>query len=117
LLSYDGSPKATEALYVAAYLTLHWQISLVVVTVHERNGATGEAQEAARHYLEANGISATYVTETGTVANVILDTAKEHGSDVILVGGYGYRPLLEAVLGSTVDQLLRDSDRPLLICR
>ncbi len=117
LLSYDGSPKATEALYVAAYLTLQWRMSLVVVTVRERSRTTDETQVDARHYLEANGITATYVTASGPIADVILETAKDHESDVILIGGYGYRPLFEAVLGSTVDQLLRDSDRPLLICR
>lgn len=117
LLSYDGSPKATEALYVAAYLTLHWRMSLVVVTVRERSRTTDDTQVDARRYLEANGITATYVTATGPIADAILKTAKEHQSDVILIGGYGYRPLLEAVLGSTVDQLLRDSDQPLLICR
>jgi nucleotide-binding universal stress UspA family protein len=71
----------------------------------------------AQQYLEANGITATYVTAQGQIANAILETAAEYESDVILVGGYGYQPLIEAVLGSTVDQLLRDSDRPLLICR
>jgi nucleotide-binding universal stress UspA family protein len=117
LLSYDGSPKATEALYVAAYLTLQWSLSLVVVTVHERSQTTDEILAQAQQYLEANGITATYVTAQGQIANAILETAAEYESDVILVGGYGYQPLIEAVLGSTVDQLLRDSDRPLLICR
>lgn len=59
LLSYEGSPKATEALYVAAYLTLQWQMSLVVITAHERGRITDEIQQDARHYLGANGITAT----------------------------------------------------------
>ena len=117
LLSYDGSPKATEALYVAAYLTLQWRMSLVVVTAHERGRTTEKIQEDARQYLEAHSINATLVTATGPTGDVILSTAKEYGSDLILLGGYGHQPLLEAVLGSTVNQLLRDSDRPLLICR
>jgi nucleotide-binding universal stress UspA family protein len=33
LLAYDGSPKAQEGLFVAAYLASHWQLPLVVVTV------------------------------------------------------------------------------------
>jgi hypothetical protein len=31
LLAYDGSPKAQEALFVAAYLAGRWKISLVVL--------------------------------------------------------------------------------------
>ncbi len=117
LLSYDGSPKATEALYVAAYLTLQWHVSLVVVTVIESGRTTYETLEHARHYLEAHGIAATYLTTTGPIAEVILKTADEYGSELIIVGGYGQGPLLEAVLGSTVDQILRESHRPTLICR
>jgi nucleotide-binding universal stress UspA family protein len=33
------------------------------------------------------------------------------------MGGYGFRPLLEVVLGSTVDQVLRWRRWPVLICR
>jgi nucleotide-binding universal stress UspA family protein len=51
------------------------------------------------------------------VARAILDTARARDSELILIDGYGNRPLLEAVLGGTVDQVLRESDRPVLICR
>ena len=51
------------------------------------------------------------------VAEAILSTAHATGSELILIGGYGHRPLLEAILGGTVDQVLRESDRPVLICR
>ncbi|HSH83409.1 MAG TPA: universal stress protein [Herpetosiphonaceae bacterium] len=54
---------------------------------------------------------------SGPAAQVILLTAKEHANDVILIGDHRFRPLLEAVPGSTDDQLLRDSDQPLLIWR
>ena len=117
LLSYDGSPKATEALYVAAYLALQWKASLVVVTVSESGRTTNETQEDARHYLEAHGIAATYLTTTGPIAEAILKTADEHESELIIVGGYGQGPLRQAVLGSTVDQILRESHRPTFICR
>jgi nucleotide-binding universal stress UspA family protein len=33
------------------------------------------------------------------------------------MGGYGRRPELEVVLGSAVDQVLRESRSPVLICR
>jgi nucleotide-binding universal stress UspA family protein len=34
-----------------------------------------------------------------------------------VMGGYGFGPMLEVVLGSTVDEVLRTSRRPVLICR
>lgn len=110
LLAFDGSPKAQEALFVATYLACGWQIPLVVVT-------KGEALSQARSYLESHGVSATFVAESGPAAEVILKTAAAHQSNLIIMGGYGFTPMLEVVLGSVVDQILRESPLPLLICR
>ena len=33
------------------------------------------------------------------------------------MGGYGLNPMLEVILGSTVDRVLQESAVPILICR
>ena len=117
LLAYDGSPKAEEALFLATYLAARWGTGLAVMTVIETGRTTSEALTHAEEYLEAHGIEATFVKESGPVAEAILRTAEKQGSDLIVVGGYGFSPVLEVVLGSAVDQVLRESRRPMLICR
>jgi nucleotide-binding universal stress UspA family protein len=117
LLAYDGSPKADEALFVATYLSCRWDIALVVVTVIETGRTTMETLAQAQKYLETHGVRATFVKESGSVAEAILKTAEEHESDLIIMGGYGLSPVLEVVLGSGVDQVLRTSRQPMLICR
>jgi nucleotide-binding universal stress UspA family protein len=117
LLAYDGSPKADEALFIATYLSCRWNITLVVVTVIETGRATAETLARAQRYLETHGAQATFVKEGGPVAEAMLKTAEEHGSDLIIMGGYGFSPVLEVVLGSAVDQVLRTSRQPMLICR
>ena len=125
LLAYDGSPKADEALFVATYLSGKWNIPLVVVTVIEPGRTTSDTLARAQSYLETHGVQAAFVKESGPVAEAILKTAnpstgsghREHESDLIIMGGYGFRPVLEVVLGSAVDQILRASRRPMLICR
>ena len=124
LLSYDGSPKAEEALFVATYLAGRWDIPLVVVTVIERGRATLETLEHAQRYLERRGVRRggtspppTFVKESGPVAEAILKTAQVHESNLIIMGGYGFSPVLEVVIGSSVDQVLRESRQPVLICR
>jgi nucleotide-binding universal stress UspA family protein len=57
------------------------------------------------------------VEKHGLVAEAILETADTQQSDLIIMGGYGARPLLEVVLGSAVDEVLRKSHKPMLICR
>jgi nucleotide-binding universal stress UspA family protein len=116
-LAYDGSPKAEEALFVATGLAGGWAVPLVVVTVVESDGATPDTLAHARSYLESHGVEAAYVEGGGPVAAEITITAEEHDCDLIVIGGYGTSPVLEMVLGSSVDEVLRTSRRPVLICR
>jgi nucleotide-binding universal stress UspA family protein len=115
LLAYDGSPKAKEALYIATYLASRWQIPLVVVSVVD-NPITAEIQRQANEYLQTHGVEAKFVEKNGPVAASIMETAEAEESNLIIMGGYGYNPVLEMVLGSAVDEVLRSSRRPMLIC-
>jgi len=121
LLAYDGSPKADEALYLASYLANRGDIALTVLAVREQGRPVGgqpvPALAKAREYLERHGVGATYLTKAGPVAETILDTAAECASALIMMGGYGFSPPVQLVLGSAVDQVLRESQIPVLICR
>ena len=117
LLAYDGSAKAEEALFVATYVSGRWNLPLVVVTVTESGRTTPDTQVRAREYLEEHGIHPTVVEGHGPIATEIMVTAEAHECDLIIMGGYGFNPVLEVVLGSAVDKVLRTSRRPILICR
>jgi nucleotide-binding universal stress UspA family protein len=117
LLAYDGSPKANEALFVATYLADRWGVSLTLVTVSENGGIPTDTPAQAQRYLESHELQATYVKESGSASDKILKVAQEQGSSLIVMGGYGYSPVLEVMLGSAVDQVLRASSQPVLICR
>jgi nucleotide-binding universal stress UspA family protein len=71
----------------------------------------------AQDYLEQHHISATYVSDAGPVGETILQVAGTRGCDFLILGGYGRNPVLELLLGSTVDYILRKSAKPMLICR
>jgi nucleotide-binding universal stress UspA family protein len=118
LLAYDGSPKAREGLYVAAYLGGRWGTLPVVVTVANGNGGAAKVLAEARAYLEEHGVEhVTYAQAAPPVAEAILETAEREECDWLIIGGYGTAPVFEVVLGSVVDQVLRESSRPVLICR
>ena len=117
LLAYDGSPKADEALFVATYMAARWNIPLVVMTVLEEGRTTPETLARARLYLEMHGLEATCLVERGPVAASVMLTAEEQDCDLILMGGYGLSPVLGIVAGSAVDEVLRTSRRPVLVCR
>ena len=117
LLAYDGSRKADEALFVASYMADQWKMPLCVVTVIEAGRTTANTLERAASALAARGVRATFVRASGPVAEAILKAADDDLSSLIIMGGYGLTPVLEVVLGSAVDQVLRASRRTLLICR
>lgn len=117
LLAYDDTPKANEALFISAHLAGHWEAQLTVVTVMETAGAISRALVHAQRYLKEREIEAKGVEEKGSVGEAILRVAEEERSDLILMGSYGSGPLLEVVLGSAVDQVLREAHQPVLICR
>ena len=117
LLAFDGSDRAWEALYVAAYLTERWGMALEIATVAENGMDPDAILDSAREYLGKHGAAVTTAPLHGPAVRTILDHARGIGADLILLGGFGGSPVLEAVIGSTVEGLLRESEIPLLICR
>ncbi len=117
LLAFDGSPRAREALVVAAYLAARRRMPLAVVTVIEPSRASVGTLDAARAYLAAHGIQARTIEAYGPVADGILQAVADEEADLLIMGGYGYSPMWEAMLGSAVDQMLRECQQPMLICK
>ena len=117
ILAYDGSPKAQEALFIAAHLAKRGQLPLTVITVAEDDLDSSQLLSDAAAYLESGGIEATLVQQEGPVADALLLAAKTHGSDLIVMGGYEHSPIVELMSGSVVDNVLRASKQPVLLCR
>lgn len=116
LLAYDGSPKSEEALFITAYLALRWRIPFTVIVVDDEKIESGKTMHRAQAYLKRQNVHAHYVMEVGEVSDAILRTTEEDHSELILMGGYGAAPVKEVVLGSVVNQVLRESRTPMLIC-
>lgn len=116
LLAYDGSDKAKEALFMAAYLAEQWPTQLMVVIAHEKKAADTAVSDHARRYLDLHEIEAEFVIEPVPAADLILDTAVSHTCNLIIMGGYGTQPIVEVVLGSTANDILRRTPMPVLIC-
>jgi len=117
LLAYDGSPRADEALYVATYLAARWQLPLVVAYVAESEGEDEGVLDAARSYLARRGVEADFVLKQEPVAAALLSAVDQYDCDLIVIGGYGARPVVEMVMDSVLNDVLRTSHKPILICR
>ncbi len=117
LLAYDGSPAADEALFITGHLATVWQLPVTLITASETAAARATARTRALCYLQEYGATVTAIDKAGAPGPAILQTAEEQGCDGIIMGSYGQAPLLQVVLGSTVDHVLRHAHLPILICR
>ena len=116
LLVYDGSPKGKEALYVAAYLASRHKITLTVFATREGDQrAMRKTVTVAIRHLRKNSVEAAQFEASGPIAEAINESATESGSELIIIGGYNQHPLFAPK--TSLDQLMRISEHPLLICR
>lgn len=117
LLAYDGSPKSREAMYLAAYLAGRWNIPITVSVVDGRNPQSAGLLDEADAYFQEHEIVPEKMLRDGPVSDAILGAAQDSKSQFILMGGYGSSPVVEVVLGSNVDAVLRESAIPVFVCR
>lgn len=116
LLAYDGSPKADEALYLAAYAASAWQTPLSAIVV----GDTREARQAvaqAEAYLKTQNVPVAMLTAQGRPSQAILNAMDETGANLLLMGGYSTRPIFQMMIGSTLNAVLTQIRQPLIVCR
>ncbi|MBI5081771.1 MAG: universal stress protein [Chloroflexi bacterium] len=117
LLAYSAdSPKAEEALFAATYIAETWKARLMIVSVIENDSDRHEL-DRVRDYLEFHEVSADFILEKGSPSEVILQTAEKNQNDLIIMGGYGSGPVMEAVRWSSLDVVLRGAKVAMMLCR
>lgn len=134
LVAVDHSEVSDRALDAARDLALLSRGEVWVLHLREREMAvkTGvslsdesmdeasAAVEAAVGKLAAAGVKAhgdVGTTLFGYAARNIVDDAKEHDVDVIVMGSRGRGDLAGLILGSTAHKVIHLADRPVLVVR
>jgi nucleotide-binding universal stress UspA family protein len=117
LLAYDGSQRAAAAMHAAAEFFVSLSLPLTVLTVC-KDAETGEKIAAdARKYLASYNLTSTCEVQAGTAPEQIVASIKERGFDLLFIGAYGHSRILEMVLGSTTEYVLRNSPCPVFLNR
>ena len=118
LLAYDGSPRASTAMHLAAEFCVALHLPLTVLSVAHREKSSGEKLlEEARHYLNSYGIPLTLVPAVGHANQRIVECIKERSHDLLFIGAYGHTRIIEMVLGSTTEYVLRNAPCPVFLSR
>ena len=64
--------------------------------------------------LSDRGISAEYFALQGAPSDVILETVREHGADLVVMGTHGHSGLAHVLLGSVAERVVRTAPCPVL---
>ena len=117
LLAYDGSIKAKEALFIAAYFGSQHGSRVTVLTSEFGVNNPEIIQDEARKYLNRFPLAVQYLISQDPVSDQIYKMHQSGQIDLILIGGYSGNSLIDVMLGSAVDKVLREIQLPVLICR
>ncbi len=117
LLAYNQSPKAEEALFLATYLAKFREIPLVVLTVIDQKETKNQALAIAYDYLDRYNIEAEFIKASGPPGVAVTTLAQETQCDLIITGGYGTSPLKKLFTGSAIDEIIRNTQQSILICK
>ena len=78
--------------------------------------AEAEARARLEEAVKSAGLKASIEVRSGQAAQLILDAAKEHGADLIIVGSH-QPELQDFLLGSTASRVVRHAECDVLVKR
>src|SRR5919197_4518746 len=111
-LAYDGSQRASSAMESAAEFCSVLHLPLTVLTIVKEGKVPESVLQQARSYLSSYAIETRYELDRGHPEKKIIEHITKFGYDLLFIGAYGHRRIIEMVLGSTTEYVLRNSPCP-----
>lgn len=115
MLAFDGSGPSLNALDVAARFCAARSLPLAVHTVAPDEKAAQAVFDEARRFLGSAAFPVEYHRTAGHANEELLAAAKHY--DLLIMGAHGHSRVVELVIGSTTEYLLRNSPVPTLFVR
>jgi len=117
LLAYDGSQRASSAMESAAEFCARLKLPLTVLYIPKEEASGEKVLHEARSYLSSYGIEVRYELGKGYPEQKIIEVLVNSNYDLLFIGAYGHRRIIEMVLGSTTEYVLRNSPCPVFLNR
>lgn len=117
LLAYDGSQRASSAMESAAEFCARLSLPLTVLTIGKEDKLIESIQHQAKAYLGAYAVDTRYESARGYPEQKIIEFLANFGHDLLFIGAYGHRRIIEMVLGSTTEYVMRNASCPVFMTR
>ena len=117
LLAYDGSQRSANAMREAADICALVGLPLAVLHVGKDEASAAKVIEEAKRYLASYEVKTTFQLATGHAPEQIVAQIREGQHDLLFIGAYGHSRIVEMVIGSTTEFVLRNSPCPVFLSR
>ena len=101
----------------AAELCTVLHLPLTVLTIAKDEKLAENVLQQARSYLSSYAIDTRFEIDRGYPEQKIIDYLTKFDYDLLFIGAYGHRRIIEMVLGSTTEYVLRKSPCPVFLNR
>jgi len=134
LVPFDSSPSSKKALETACKLAKLDQSEITVFYVIPRyeeminfvktesiqkalNQEAEKILDQARETAAALGVTVKSEIGNGSPSENIVATSAKEGTDLIIMGSYGWRGINKSIIGSTAERVIMSADMPVLVTR
>jgi len=117
LAPYDGSRNSNKALPLAGFFGIKFGAHVTVFAVDNNLEAAQSIAKEGKEYLSAYDIFVEIETRKGNPDEEIVRFSDEGNFDLIIMGAYGHSRIKEAILGSTTEQVMRNTQIPVILVK
>lgn len=116
LLAYDGGVTSSRAMHSAAEIVKTLKLPLTVLTVSkDKNGEM--LLKEAEGYFKPYNIQHQFISLKGDAPQEIVKYYKENNHDILFMGVTSHSRIVELVLGSTTEYVMRSVNGPVFLER
>ncbi len=116
IIAYNAVPRYPNMYFEGAVVLTTSEVARIEKEWHQQSQALVDAvqEEALRHSVKATAVTA---TNSGSVSEGIIQAAKEHKCDLIVMASHGRKGISRVLLGSETLNVLTHSHIPVLVLR
>ncbi len=118
LLAYDDSNGAKKAMAFAVDFCKALDMRLTVVTVNKDETILKTIRNSVTSYIEPYGIGFDITgTSSGNAEGVLKSMMDDGAFDLLIMGAHGHSRIVEMVLGSTAEYVIRNTRKPVVVTK
>ncbi len=115
IIGFDNRPRARQALAWVGMIGESMSIPVEVVVCGSDKDWRWEIIQEAHEITESYNTEFSYNQSSDRTAKALLQASEDHPGSLVCMGAFGDKPLREFFLGSAAEEVLRNSNSPVML--